>query len=82
MKIGYGAILKPEDDGSAINVVFPDVMGLVTFGVDEEEAITMAEDALSTAVDCGFCEGCTPSSVEKLKTLFPQYKVVWIEVEK
>ena len=82
MKIGYGALLKPEKDSEAVNVVFPDLMGVVTCGEDEKDAIAMAKDALFTAVDMGFCEGSNPTSLEKLKSMFPQYKVIWVEIEK
>jgi predicted RNase H-like HicB family nuclease len=44
MKRRYSVILTPEPDGSALNVTSPDFPELVTFGLDREEALTMALD--------------------------------------
>lgn len=41
----YTAIFSYEKDG--VHVVFPDLPGCITFGVDEEEAVRMAREALA-----------------------------------
>jgi antitoxin HicB len=46
----YPAELRPEPDGSAINLRFPDVPGARTWGDDEAEALSLAEDCLVTAL--------------------------------
>ena len=46
----YPAELKPEPDGSAVNLRFPDVPGARTWGDDEAEALSLAEDCLVTAL--------------------------------
>ena len=46
----YPAILEPEPEGSAVNLRFPDVPGARTWGDDEAEALSLAEDCLVTAL--------------------------------
>lgn len=46
----YPAELEPEPDGSAVNLRFPDVTGARTWGDDEAEALSLAEDCLVTAL--------------------------------
>ena len=46
----YPAELEPEPDGSAVNLRFPDVPGARTWGDDEAEALSLAEDCLVTAL--------------------------------
>jgi antitoxin HicB len=46
----YPAELKPEPDGSAVNLRFPDVPGARTWGDNEAEALSLAEDCLVTAL--------------------------------
>jgi len=50
MRYVYPAVLDPEPDGSAINLSFPDVPGALTWGDDEAEAMSLAEDCLITAL--------------------------------
>lgn len=50
MRYAYPAQLKPEPDGSAVNLGFPDVPGARTWGDDEAEALALAEDCLVTAL--------------------------------
>lgn len=50
MQTRFPLVLKPEPDGSAINVWFPDVPGALTWGDDETEALSLAEDCLITAL--------------------------------
>ena len=46
----YPVELEPEPDGSAVNSRFPDVPGALTWGDDEAEALSLAEDCLVTAL--------------------------------
>jgi antitoxin HicB len=50
MRYVYPALLDPEPDGSPVNVAFPDVPGALTWGDDEAEALSLAEDCLVTAL--------------------------------
>lgn len=63
----YNAIFTYESDG--VHIVFPDLPGCVTFGIDEEEAIRMAAEALSLHIYAMECDGDDipkPSSVKSL----------------
>ncbi|HET6520870.1 MAG TPA: type II toxin-antitoxin system HicB family antitoxin [Geminicoccaceae bacterium] len=50
MRHAYPFALEAEEDGSAVNVAFPDVPGARTFGADEAEARALAEDCLIAAL--------------------------------
>jgi antitoxin HicB len=50
MRYVYPIVLDPEPDGSAINVSFPDVRSALTWGDDEAEALSLAEDCPVTAL--------------------------------
>jgi antitoxin HicB len=50
MPTRFPVVLDPEPDGSAINVSFPDVRGALTWGDDEGEALSFAEDCLIAAL--------------------------------
>ena len=50
MHYEYPFALEPEEDGSAVNVSFPDVPGALTWGADEAEATALAEDCLIAAL--------------------------------
>lgn len=45
----YPCELTPDEDGSLI-VLFPDIPEAITGGKDRTEALTMAEDAIATAL--------------------------------
>ena len=46
----YPVALEPEPDGSAVNLSFPDVPGALSWGDDEAEALSLAEDCLVAAL--------------------------------
>ena len=46
----YPVELDREPDGSAVNLSFPDVRGARTWGDDEAEALSLAEDCLIAAL--------------------------------
>jgi antitoxin HicB len=50
MQTRFPVVLDPEPDGAAINVSFPDVRGALTWGDDEAEALSLAEDCLIAAL--------------------------------
>jgi antitoxin HicB len=50
MRYIYPVELAPEPDGSAVNLSFPDVAGARTWGDDEAEALSLAEDCLVTGL--------------------------------
>ncbi|MDE0140732.1 MAG: type II toxin-antitoxin system HicB family antitoxin [Caldilineaceae bacterium] len=49
MIYAYPCELTPDEDGDLV-VLFPDVPEAITGGKDRTEALTMAEDALATAL--------------------------------
>lgn len=79
MTISYPIIIKI--DGNDYNVVFPDLLGVVTFGYSINEAIEMAKDALKEAYLSNMLEGCKPSSLSKIKELFPNNLSYLISIE-
>ena len=78
MKISYVAIFKKND--KYIEVNFPDLFGVVTFAETENEAITMAKDALKEAYYCKMLSDKN-TSFEQMKKLFPNEECKLIEVE-
>ena len=46
----YPVELEAEPDGSAVNLRFPDVPGALTWGDDQAEALSLAQDCLVTAL--------------------------------
>lgn len=76
----YYAIFDEAEEGG-YNVTFPDIFGGVTCGDDFDDAVFMAKDLLLTMLTNakGQCFG--PSSKEKMEKLFPDKKLVEIEVE-
>ena len=45
----YPVVLTPEENGTVL-VTFPDVPEAITFGIDEDEALLLAVDALETGL--------------------------------
>jgi len=58
MCLRYPVILKP-DDNDTLTVRFPDIPQVITYGVNEFEALYMAQDALVTLF-CGLMEDQQP----------------------
>jgi antitoxin HicB len=50
MQYVYPVRLDPEPDGSAVNVSFPDVPEALTWGDDDAEALSLAEDCVTGAL--------------------------------
>lgn len=83
MKFSYPAILEVDKvDPKYVCVTFPDIIGAVTFGEGEEDSLKMAKDLLETMLDFDYVREIKPTSLEKTKQNFPNYKVVMVEIEK
>lgn len=85
MKYIYPAVFIEEKSETSdvvyVNVKFPDIYGCVTFGESLEEAVKMAKEALSCAVENGFLDHSKPTPKEKIQSLFPDNIVLDIEVD-
>ena len=81
MKYFFPAILKKDkQDENIINVSFPDLLGVYTFGTSRKEAISMAQDVLKeTLLSAEECKNIIPTPIEKLRKLFED--VVLVEVK-
>lgn len=76
-KPSYPAVFIADlEDPNSINVTFPDIFGGVTCGQGFEDAVRMAEDLLATMLDCAPAQCYEPSSVEKVRKLFPEAEEV------
>lgn len=79
MEIKFVAIFKKED--IYYNIVFPDLYGVVSFANSLDEARTMAKDALKEAYLSNMIDSSKPSSLEKIKKLFPNYICEEIKID-
>ena len=81
MKYTYFALFDADkDDPIATNVIFPDILGGVTCGYGEENAMSMAKDLLKNMLEIAPEQCGKPSSEEKMRQLFPDRKIVKISV--
>lgn len=74
----YPAIFTPYD-GSGFTVVFPDVVGCITEGDTMQEAMAMAEDALSLVLSYRLEQGeplPAPSAVETLQNTLNKGEII------
>lgn len=80
MKYTFPAVLmKDEYNENVINVSFPDLLGVNTFGLNREEALVMAKDVLeSVLTEIEELRKITPTPIEKLQAVFED--VVLVEV--
>lgn len=87
MKYAFPAVFtkeeSTEDNLVYYNVKFPDIYGCVTFGENLDEASDMAKDALLCALENDFddCRRKSPSSIEKIHSLYPDAFVYNVEVD-
>ena len=81
MKYSFPAILKKDKyDENIINVTFPDLLGVYTFGTTRDEALLMAQDVLKeTLLSVPELKEIASTPIEKIKTMFTD--VVLVEVE-
>lgn len=76
----YIAIFEEAEEGG-YNVTFPDIFGGVTCGDSFEDAVYMAKDLLLIMLTSAKGQCFEPSSKEKMEKLFPDKKLVEIEVD-
>ena len=83
MKYTFPAIFeKDKENPKLINVTFPDLMGVVTFGEGMDDARAMAKDVLLSMLDFDYVKNTKPTSLEKTKENFKEKIVELVEVEK
>lgn len=81
MKYAFPAIFTNESESEgAINVLFPDIFGAYTFGIDEDDAMKMAKDLLLTMLNMEHIKHIKPSRLEDIDQKLG--KVLLVEVEK
>ena len=82
MKYSFPAIFEEDaEDPKLINVTIPDIIGAVTFGEGEEEAMNMAKDLLKSMLEFDYVKNTKPTSLEQTQQNFPDKKIVMVEVE-
>lgn len=82
MKYSFPAIFEEDkEDPKLINVTFPDIMGAVTFGEGEDDAMFMAKDLLLLMLEEDYVKNIKPKTLQETKNNFPDKKVLLVEVE-
>lgn len=82
MRYVYPIVLETEeDDDNWINVIVPDIVGGVTCGQGEENAIYMAKDLIKLMLQEAPNQCYLPKSIEETQKNYPNKKVVMVEVE-
>ena len=72
---------QDKEDEKYINVVFPDLLGVVTFGEGMEDAVNMAKDVLLTMLEYDYIRNSNASTLEQTKSNFPGKQVLMVEVD-
>ena len=72
---------QDKEDEKYINVVFPDLLGVVTFGEGMEDAVNMAKDVLLTMLEYDYIRNSNASTLEQTKSNFPDKQVLMVEVD-
>lgn len=82
MKYIYPVILEAEDDDeNSINVTVPSIVGGVTCGDGEADAIFMAKDLIRLMLTEAPDQCNAPMSLDEAKHLFPNKRIVCVEVD-
>lgn len=83
MKYVYTVIFDEAKEFAekGFNVIVPDMFGGVTCGDSYDDAVFMAKDLIKLMLEEAPNQCNPPSSFEKMKELFPDRKLVQIEVE-
>lgn len=82
MKYIYPVILEAEDDDeNSINVTVPSIVGGVTCGDGEADAIFMAKDLIRLMLTEAPSQCSPPMSPDEARRLFPDKRIVCVEVE-
>ena len=72
---------QDKEDSKYINVVFPDLLGVVTFGEGMENAMEMAKDVLVSMLEYDYIRDSKASTLEETQCNFPDKQVLMVEVE-
>lgn len=72
---------QDKEDEKYINVTFPDLLGVVTFGEGIENAIEMAKDVLISMLEYDYVRNSKSSTLEETQNNFPDKQVLMVEVE-
>ena len=78
-KYVYCALFEKSKEGVA--VTFPDIFGGVTCGDDYDDAVIMAKDLLRFMLTSAPAQCEKPLSKTEMEKIFPEKKIVEIEVE-
>ena len=82
MKYSFPAIFEEDkQDKESINVVFPDLWGVVTCGKGMDEARFMAKDVLKSMLQFEYIRETKSKGLEQTKVNFPDKTVELVEVE-
>ena len=82
MKYSFPAIFEQDkQDKNFINVIFPDLWGVVTCGKDMEEARLMAKDVLQSMLQFDYIRETKSKGLEQTKANFPDKTIELVEVE-
>ena len=72
---------QDKEEPKYINVTFPDLLGVVTFGEGLQNAIEMAKDVLLTMLEYDYIRNTPAKSLEQTQNNFPDKQVLMVEVE-
>lgn len=79
----FPAIFEQDSENNQlINVTFPDLLGVVTFGEGMDNALEMAKDVLLSMLEYDYIKNAKASSLEETKANFPDKEIIMVEVEK
>ena len=82
MTYKFPAIFERDlEDEKYINVTFPDLLGVVTFGEGMENAMEMAKDVLLSMLEYDYIRNSKASSIEETQNNFPNKEIQLVEVE-
>ena len=82
MKYSFPAIFERDKDNSEfVNVTFPDLWGVVTFGKDLDNVRFMAKDVLKTMLKFEYIRETMPKTLSETKANFPDKLEELVEVE-
>lgn len=82
MKNKYWVVYINEDDSDWVNVTFPDIPGLKSYGVGIDDARKMVKEALEYAISLDFnnCKSIKMSDKSKIIEEYPNGLIEVMEV--
>lgn len=72
---------QDKEEEKFINVTFPDLLGVVTFGEGMDNALEMAKDVLISMLEYDYIRNSKASTLEETQNNFPDKQVLMVEVE-